>query len=43
MRPVLEALLDEFAIKESASKSTGLTTFDVAELRARLGFDNRLN
>jgi hypothetical protein len=43
MRPVLEALLDEFAIKESASKSTGLTTFDVAELRVRLGFDNRLN
>jgi hypothetical protein len=43
MRPVLEALLDEFAIRESASKSTGLTTFDVAELRARLGFDNGLN
>lgn len=43
MRPVLEALLDEFAIKEKASKSTGLSTFDVAELRARLGFDNRLN
>ena len=43
MRPVLEALLDDFAIKERASKGTGLTTFDVAELRARLGFDNRLN
>jgi hypothetical protein len=43
MRPVLEALLDDFAIKERASKSNGLTTFDVAELRARLGFDNRLN
>jgi hypothetical protein len=43
MRPVLEALLDDFAIREKASKSTGLNTFDVAELRARLGFDNRLN
>jgi hypothetical protein len=43
MRPALEALLDEFAIKERSSKNTGIITFDVAELRARLGFDNRLN
>jgi hypothetical protein len=43
MRSALEALLDDFAIRERASKSTGIITFDVAELRARLGFDNRLN
>ncbi len=44
MLPVLEALLDDFAVKEDRAKVSGskLTTFDVEELRTRLGLNKNL-
>jgi hypothetical protein len=44
MLPVLEALLDDFAVKNDRAKVSGskLTTFDVEELRTRLGLNKNL-
>jgi len=41
MRPVLEALLDDFAIREASTRGSTLRTFDVEELRTRLGFTTK--
>jgi hypothetical protein len=43
MRPVLEALLDDFAIRESSARGSSFRTFDVEELRTRLGFNAKVN
>jgi hypothetical protein len=44
MRLTLEALLDDFAIRETQAKQSGsgLATFDVEQLRTRLGFNNKI-
>ena len=43
MRPVLEALLDDFAIREGSARGSSFRTFDMEELRTRLGFNAKVN
>jgi hypothetical protein len=44
-RPLLEALLDDFALREERARVQGdsMRTFNVEELRVRLGLTDQLN